>query len=392
MHAIFTIDLEKIRELNGDEKSLAFFKYVKHVMGNKTPLILTGVKESNYWKCNLTESSIPVSRFYDVKLPADSDTNSDGSVLCFQLTDKLSKQLSDGTTFIVKDNLIEINRTGLKVKCSHDDTVDSLKDQVDTYESILQEDGNVTNLEIAKDSDILKIFKELKNSPDAAVFIDKDNVTLFRDTVLFRCKNSTNFTSQTETLFINMYLANTISYILDFATSLKLSINNAHIILEGFDAEKNLLMKSISSIFETDQDNPTDDDLNYITPVDSESTVVALKLNDFLSSLDAQKSAILDFTETKDWKTAIAKNGNGASFGFGIRTGNDSNVIVNVGEVEGTEPALDSFTGYDVILPIDLLKNLFKDNLELKIIFNDNDEKTVAFSTGDSVILSGKIF
>lgn len=64
----FTIDLEKINGMNGANKATAFFKYMKSVSRNKTPIVLKGVKENNNWKCTVYECAIPSSKFTEIIL------------------------------------------------------------------------------------------------------------------------------------------------------------------------------------------------------------------------------------------------------------------------------------------------------------------------------------
>lgn len=394
MNTTFTLDLEKIKELNGSGRDEAFFKYLKRVSKNKTPLILQGTKVADYWECSVTECSIPVSKFYCIKLPAVGDVNPEGAKLSIQLTENLISQFENGTKFTFKESEIEIKRANLRVKCSYKATAVSITEQLEDYQELLDRTATDKVLKLTKSSAMLDILKELKTSPDAAIYVNSESITLIKDTVFFRAKNTETYSSvDAKDLYINMYLANMLTNILDYVDKLELTISEMNTIITGYDAEGTVIVKNVSAVFEADEDcNPTDEDLSGITP--SQETVVEIELDKFVEELEKQKGTISVFAESRNWEAKLLKNGSGISFGFekaGTKSTDSALVAVNVGETENAEPEADAFTDYTTVLPIELLKNVFHDSLQLKIVFDSNVDTAVAFEVGDSRILSGKL-
>lgn len=399
MNITFTINFEEIEKLN--KNSEAFFKYLRRVSKNKTPLILKGTKIDNYWNCSLTECSIPASIFYNIKLPAIRDNNLANTEFTIQLTKELIGQFENNTVFIFRDSKIEIKRDNLKIQSAYVSSSSSLVDQLEEYHQLLnkQSISVKTKLIVAKESNLLNIFKELNNSPDAGIFIDSKNITLLKETIVFRTRNTETFkaASANESLYINMYTANMITSILEYAEKVELSIDETNTSITGYDAEGNVLVKNVSAVFDTVGENPADEDLAEIIPDETVATVIDLNMENFIEELKKQRNAILTFTESRNWEAKLFKNGQGVSLGFESNGVNSSSVVVNIngasGEISSEEPTDSDFTEFSTMLPIELLENVFGDSLSLRIAYNVEDENTVVvFKVEDSTILSGKLF
>ena len=407
MLSVFTIDFEKIANLNGT-KGEAFFKYLKRVSKNNTPIVLHGTKKSNYWDCSVTECSTPTSFFSNIKLPADLDKNSEGANISVQLTSELLSQFqTDSTKFTFKDSAVEVSRSNFKVKCSYinspENVAEQLREFTSNVDSIEKEPARLT-LTIAEDSSIVGFLKELRSSPEASIFVNSQSITLRKDSVFFRTKSTADWQADTdEELYINMYLANLITSYLEYCNVVKVSLQGNCTVVKGYKettlaesgaVNSELLVKNVSAIFEALDENPSEEDLNSIVPDKSNSNVISLSLADFIAALDEQKASIAAFTGMRSWQAKILKNGNGLSLSFAkANTYADTAVVtVHIGNVEIEEPEVDKFTEYSTIIPLELIKNIFRDNTNIEIVYQDDEETVVMFSLGDAQILSGKIY
>lgn len=390
----FTIDLEKMQNLNGN-KTEAFFNYIKNVSKNKTPIVLQGCKKENYWDCRIVECAVPVSILYQIKLPADDDTSAEGTTLTFQLTNDIIGQLVDKTKFTFKEDRLEIKRDRLKVNCSLTSSKESLDSQVEDYMELLtKQDPALTDLKVSEGTDLAKLLKELRSSPEASIFVTPESITLIKDSVLFRIPNNESVSLLNEELYINMYMANTILKALEYSHSVQVIVTYSNIAVIGYAEDGTVYTKSISAVFDPlSVQNPTDEDLKGIMPTDSAETI-SIDLANCIESLEAQKSAVSAFIVTRNWEASLSKNGNGASFKFSNNENgtleNGNSVVINVGEVAMEDP--ENFTDYSTILPLELFKNFFEGSLNLNIIFDKEDYSAVLFKVGDSEIFSGKIF
>lgn len=401
MDTSFILDFETIKDLNGEILSNAFFKYIKRVSKNRTPLIFTGIKtqegEKVYWKGTITECAIPVSTFYTIKLPvSESDKNLMGAKITLQFMDNLISQFENHTEFLFKESVIEIKRENLKIKCAYKDIALSLEEDLKDYQELIErEEENPAQLVVDNSSNILNVFKELKTSKDASIYLDSESITLLKDTVLFRTENTETFEQgNTATpMYINMYLASMVLSILEYTTKVKIEVGQSNTILTGYDENDTPIVRNVSAVFESEDDVPSKEDMNSIIPETSDSQVLDLDLGTFLQEIEKQKNTISVFIGTKNWEAKLFKGDNGsASFKFESPENavNSTNVIVNIGEEVANEE--DNFTEFFVALPIDLLRNVFLDNLNLRILYNDDDSKAVVFEVGNSKILSGKLY
>lgn len=390
----FKLDLEELKVLNG-ENSTALFKYLKRVSKNKTPVILQGTKVNDHWNCKLTECAIPASSFGEFKLPATEDKNPDGTKLFVQLTEDLISQFTDWTTFTFRDQFIEIVRENLKIKKSYTATALSLEEQLEDFQELLdRKEVAKASIKINKSSELLNILKELKASPTASVFVTKDSITLWKDLILYRVKNTEDCTiADDATVYINMYLANTILGMLDYTETVELTIGESNTVVAGYEADGKELVKNISAIYPCEAENPTDEDLESICPNPGTCTIINLDLQEFVSSLESQKNAISVFTSSRNWEARLCKNGEGLSLSFEKAENRSDSAIVtiNIGDTVSTEPAAEEFTDYRTVLPVDLIENVFKDNLTLRIVFDSDNMTSVVFESGNARILSGKL-
>lgn len=391
----FTIDLERMKELNY-EKGDFLFKYLKNVSKNKTPIIMKGKKENNYWNCDFYECAIPVSHFTNVKIPADSDKNVDGANLTILLTEKIISQFIDKTDFTFKDSEVNIKRANTRVRDSYKSTIQSLEDQLADFSNILFAKDTKAKivLNLDKSSELINLLKELRSSPDASIYVNKDSITLRNDSVFLRTKNTNLLEASEEELYINMYLANKILNYLEFCETIKLTQTDTNtIIVVGYDKDNLELVRNVSAVFEASMENPSDEDLASITPDESTAFTVSLDLQSFIENLDNQKALINTFINSKNLEAKLLKNGNGLSLGFETSnvTADKTMITMNIDPVENEEPLDSEFTDYSTVLPINLFKTVAGDNLNLKIVFDKTEETAVLFETGSYKILSGKL-
>lgn len=394
MELRFNVDVKKIEELN-NEKGEALFKYLKNVQKNKTPIIIKGIKTSDYWYCDFYECSIPASHFTSIKLPASTDKNPENTNLTILLTEKLLSQFADNTEFIFKDTEVNIKRGSAKVRDSYKTSEQDLQEQLTDFNNILKVNINLakTKLEISPESEIVALLKEIKNSPDASVFVSKESLTLRNDSVFLRTKNTCNFENNTsEDLYINMYLANKILNYLEFSNTVKVFTTDNNLIVVGYNNEEEIA-RNVSSIFEALTENPTDEDLASITPSEATSDIVNVNLQSFIENIEAQRSFINTFIATKNLEAKLFKNGNGLSLGFesSLETADKTIVNINIGDVSNNEPKDSDYTEYSTVLPINMFKTLAENNQALKIVFDKSEETAILFETGEFKILSGKL-
>lgn len=392
----FNIDIEKIKELNGI-KGDYLFKYLKNVQKNKTPIIMKGIKSENYWICDFYECSIPASHFTKIKIPALTDDNVDNTELLVLLTEKLLKQFNDGTEYIFKDNEVNIKQGTAKVRDSYKNTKQSLEEQLNDFTSVLSTDtsNNRMCLKINATSDIVELLKEIRNAPEASIYVSKNSLTLRNDSVFLRTKNTCEFISTGEEMYINMYLANKILSYLDFDEVLTVSVYVTHsnIVIVGYTDTNEEIVRNVSSIFEALTENPTDEDLASITPEESTSNVINVDLQSFINDVENQKTLINTFISSKNLEAKLLKNKNGISLGFetSADTVDKTIVTINIGDVESVEITEKDFTDYSTVLPISMFKTLASNNQNLKIVFDDTEDTAVLFETGEYKILSGKL-
>lgn len=395
----FNIDLEKINEANG-QKAEALFKYLKNTAKNKTPLILRGTKVDGFWDCDIYECAIPASHFTSIKLPAEKDVNANGAKMYALLSEKLLGQFVPGAEYFFKETEVNIKRDSAKVRDSYKQTVDQLECQLGDFLDIINTETSNGSIKLTVDngSELINILKEISSTPDAAIYITKDSITLRKDTIFFRTKNHEQFEiKNADMLFINMYLANKILSTLDYCAKVEAVQTNSNFVVIGYDEDGKEIVKSVSSIFEANEDdNPTDEDLAGVTPSNDDSETIDLDLQRLLEDISSHMDMVSSFVPTaaKKLEVKLHKNGDGASFGFetGIDSADKTIVVVNTGNVAEEEPTSDKFTDYTVVLPISAFKTLIKDNQNLKIVFNDSEDSAVLFESGDYKILSGKLF
>lgn len=394
----FNIDLEKINEANG-QKAEALFKYLKNTAKNKTPLILKGTKVDGFWDCDIYECAIPASHFTSIKLPAGHDVNANGATMYALLSEKLLGQFVPGAEYFFKESEVNIKRDSAKVRDSYKQTVDQLECQLGDFLDIINTEtsNGIIKLTVDNGSELINILKEISSTPDAAIYITRDSITLRKDSIFFRTKNHEQFEiKDADMLFINMYLANKILSTLDYCAKVEAVQTSSNFVVIGYDEEGKEVVKSVSSIFEANEDdNPSDEDLAGITPVDESAEVINLDLQRLLEDISKHMDMVSSFVPmaAKKLEVKLHKNGEGASFGFetGIDSADKTIVVVNTGNVAEEEPTSDKFTEYTVVLPISTFKTLIKDNQNLKIVFDDSEDTAVLFESGDYRILSGKL-
>jgi len=393
MELKFNIDLEKINSENGSNAE-AFFKYLKGVSKNKTPIVLSGVKKGAFWNCEVIECSEPTSWFSSIKLPADFDKNPDDTKLTVHLTDKLLSQLVNGAAFTFKDTGVDIKIGRSRAQVAYSDSPSTLEGEISPYKDVLKMNENhKTFIKIMSGDPIETILKEISSDPEGSIFIEPTSVKVLRDTVFFSTAHSLEF--QGETMYINMYTANKIINTLDYCAYVQIQVSDNHIIIEGFDSENNVVTKNVSSVFEASEEPPSDEDLESILP-STDADSVELDLEGFLSTIDNQMSLFSTFIATKRFETALYKNDKGLS----LRLSNINNdtkeenfVTINLGETTDDEPTSDKFTKFATVLPLSTIKNLMKGNQAITVRYDsDPDTPTVVtFESGDIRILSGKL-
>lgn len=384
------IDLEKIKELNGD--STPFFKYLKDVSKNKTPIILKGIKNEGYWECTLYECAIPASRLSFVKLPAEGDENPVGTTTYISLTTKILSMMEEGTVFEFKEKKIVMKIGSFRAEDSYTSSVSEVEGQLGEFLTVIESDNAepVIEWDIDKQSIAVDYLANMASTPEASMFLG-DSITFRDDTFFFRTPNNENFKTDGSELYVNMYMANKILQYLDYCDSVKLKVGqNLQII--GYIGE-NEVVRNVSVVYDAPDENPSDEDLASITPNESTSTSVEVDLNELFTTFDTVGSKIQTFIETRNYEVKLYKNGEGVS--FEMSTGSDdattSKVNVNVGNVAEESPSDDVFTSFAIALPLRSICNIVKGNQLLTFIYDENVDNAVALRSGNIQMLSGKL-
>ena len=383
------IDVEKIKEANGT-KADAFFKYLKNVAKNKTIVLLKGVKTDDFWKCDVYECSIPTSHFTSILLPATGDKNPAESSLCVHLTDKLLSTFVDGAEFTFKDTEVSIKIGSSRVRETYHETKESLEDQLEEFLTLLEADSTIkTKLVIESGSELTSVLKEISSAPDGSIFINKNSVTVWNDSIFYRADTKDNF--EGDELYINMYTANKLLSALEYCVKVELTIDELHSVITGYDNDGQVIIKNVAAIFDTDFENPTDEDLASITPSGDSVVSVDLDLSDFLETVGNQMNLISTFIQKKNLEGSLYKNGDGLSLKLS-KSDNGENTFLNmnIGAIADPEPADDVFTEFDTIVPISLIKSLMIENQSLRITYDPNSEAAVLFESGEHRVLSGQ--
>lgn len=384
------IDLEKINELNGD--STPFFKYLKDVSKNKTPVVLKGTKQDGYWECSLYECAIPASRLSFVKLPADGDENPIGTETYISLTTKILSMMENGTTFEFKERKIVMKIGSFRAEDSYTSSVSEVESQLNEFLSIIESNDATPNIEldVDKQSAIVDYLANMSSNPEASMFVG-NSITFRDDSFFFRTPNNEKFTTDGSELYVNMYMANKILQYLDYCDTVKLK-SGQHLQIVGYIGE-NEVVRNVSAVFDAPDENPSDEDLASITPDENTSTKVEVDLNELFTTFDVVGSKIQTFIETRNYEVKLYKNGEGVS--FEMSTGSDeastSKVNVNVGNVADENPSDDVFTSFAIALPLRSICNIVKGNQLLTFIYDENVDNAVALRSGEIQMLSGKL-
>lgn len=391
MNFNFNLD-QRFDELNSEETKAAFYKYVKTTIKNKTPIVLKGVKEDNYWKSDLYECAVPTSHFSSIKIPTDSNIEK-GTEIYVSLSDKILEQFTTGTKLLFKGNEINILRGSAKLKITLDEAAEATQEKLNDFLSILNTDTNdfISKVEVTPGADVSKFLMEITSSPEASVFITPTSITLLKESVF--CRHSISLPNVNDTIYINMYLANKVCSYLTYCSRVNLIKTENYMIVVGYDSNNNETVRNISSIFEATSDNPSDEDLDSIKPAEN-ATEIKTTLKELNDTLNSQKSLISAFIHNKNYDVKLYKNGNGFSLGFE----NDDNftekalITINVGEVKEEEPDISEFTEYSTILPLATLISLVNEDADIIIKYEDSENTACAFICGEYEVLSGKIW
>ena len=390
MDVRINIDLEKINELNGD--STPFFKYLKDVSKNKTPIILKGVKNEGYWDCTLYECAIPASRLSFVKLPADEDENPVGTTTYISLTTKILSMMESGTVFEFKEKKIVMKIGSFRAEDSYTSSVSEVEGQLGEFLTVLESDNEepVIEWDIDKQSIAVDYLSNMASTPEASMFLG-NSITFRDDTFFFRTPNNETFKTDGSELYVNMYMANKILQYLDYCDTVKIKVG-ANLQIVGYIGE-NEVVRNVSVVYDAPDENPSDEDLASITPDESTSTSVEVDLNELFTTFDTVGSKIQTFIETRNYEVKLLKNGEGVS--FEMSTGSDdattSKVVVNVGNVEEESPSDDKFTSFAIALPLRSICNIVKGNQVLTFMYDENVDNAVALRSGNVQMLSGKL-
>lgn len=376
----FRIDIEKLKEINKDVIVNSFFNYIKNISKNKTTLILHFIPLDNYYKVNCYECNTPTSSFESINIPFENDKEE----YYLKLNNKLVNMLQDNTIFEIKDSNILVDTGVVKVIDTYDDTSENIKTNLINFLDVLRiRDEEKNDLEITKGSEFYRILQAVSHLPTSSIFIENDKLTFRDDSFLFR----TNFTHTDKPIFINNYLA---SKILDMLKDCDKVICKLSYVfrLEGYinESEKPLIT-NVSSIFESPDENPTDEDIQDIYPDNDIS--VEISLGELIESFDEAKSKIRSFIDSDKDKVFLCKNGEGLSFMLSSNF-TDAKIIINVGDVEKTDFSKKDFTDYKVYLPLSTIMNVVGGNTTIKFIWDNNEDKTVGLEVSNYKMLTGK--
>ena len=384
-----TLDTTEMGKYNSQIMIEAFFKYVKDVSKNKTPVTMELTRTADCWEANLFECATPASSFGPIYLSAKGDHTEVGSTEYLAFNARTINTVSPGTTYSIVDGNLLIKSNGVKVKDAYDSTSDEVKVTLDQFLEILSPIESEINLEITKGTDIYRFLQVVGKSETAAIYISDGKLTLRDGSFFFR----TNFDYDKEPLFINMYLANKILNILEYTDRVTCQVSNTFRI-EGFvEGSTDPIAINVSTVYDPVEENPTDEDLLGITPGD-DATSVEVALAELVNTFAAAKDKIKTFIESSSDEVALMQNGTGLSLMCSTPVGSatTSKVTINIGDVEVEEPDETDFTEYKVFLPLDAIYLIVGGNDTVRLNWDDNDDNAVSISSDKYIMLTGKNF
>lgn len=386
----FSIDLEKLNELNGS-KSVAFFNYIKNVTKNRTQVVLKGQKVDDYWLCDVYECATPTSKFFGIKLPAGQDPNKNGTPLIVALSTKLMPFiLESGSTFMFDENRVTIKKGTLKMQEAYEISPSEIEESLEQFARTHDNQEPVTSsITIGNESDIFH-FMENTSNLEAFFYIEGGKITYREDSFFFRTP-VTESVEGNDKIFINVYTATKIGNILSYCEKVKLSLTERFTILQGYIGEEEIV-KNISSVFEATEENPTDEDLASISPsAETNSQSITLETEEFFSCFGEYMRNMQSFMDLKKAVFHLYKNGEGLS--VGLRNGDQGRIAnFNIGTVEVEEPEEEAFSQWSVVIPLSTIKNIVDGLTTITLEFDDSDDTAVLIKSGDRTCLSGKLF
>ena len=395
MDVKFSIDLDAVKEKNGDRKTEALFQYTKYVSKNRTPLVLVCDKVEGFWKCVFYECAIPTSKFFEFYLPAPGDKNAVGSKFYITFTYKLLQNFVPNTSFIFGDNNVTVKNGAFKAKDAYENSSEEVKIMLEEFLGVIEEEEEDIDISIKifQTSPLLKCIDNLGSTPKGSIFVTEKDITYGNDTFYFRMRNDDGLTTKGEDLYLNMYVANKILDMMDYCDEVELSITPIHTVIKGFVEEKEIV-RNISVAFEAVGENPTDEDLESISPDEVSATKIVIDFQSLMDTFAKYKSTIANFIDTRDSEVTLYKNGSGISFGMNSdpNSGTNSKIVINVGEVEEEEPDESKFTPFAIHLPLRDISSIIGDNQTLEFIYDDNDDNAVKLISGEYKMLTGKLW
>ena len=395
MDVKFSLDLDIVKEKNGDRKTAALFQYVKYVSKNRTPLVLVCNKEEGFWKCVFYECAIPTSKFFEFYLPAPGDKNEIGSKFYLNFAYKLLQNFVPGTSFVFGENNVTVKNGAFKAKDAYESSSEEVKIMLEEFLGVIEEEEEDVNIstKILQVSPLLKCIDNLGSTPKGSIFVTEKDITYGNDTFYFRTVNTEELNTKGEDLYLNMYVANKILDMMDYCEEVELSITSIHTIIKGF-IEDQEVVRNISVAFDPVGENPTEEDLESISPDESNATKIEIDFQTLVDTFAKYKSTIVNFIDSRDSEVTLYKNGNGISFGMNSapNSGTNSKVIINVGEVAEEEPDENNFTSFAIHLPLRDISNIIGSNQTLEIIYDEDDDKAVKLVSGDYIMLTGKLW
>lgn len=388
----FTINSEAMKTLNSEIMVEAFFRYVKDVSKNKTPVTMSLIRRDGCWEAELFECSTPASSFGPIMLSAEKDNTAVGETVYVSLTTKTLAVLQDGTTYNLDGTCMVIKSGALKVKEAYDTTSEEAEAHLKDFRELLSSIPGDIDYTIDKSMDIYRFLQVVGSSQTASIYLENGKMTLRDDTFFFRTALPSY--SKDAAIFVNMYIANKILGMLEYCNRVELKVSNTFRI-EGFiDGIDDPVATNVSTVFDPEEENPTDEDLVSITPVPAESEVASIALAELCATFDNVKDKIRNFIETKDYECHLFKNGKGIS--FLLEAGGDSlastKMVLNVGEVENEEPAEQDFTVARVVLPLKHIQSIVGGNAVVDFVFDNQEDTAVSIQTPDYLMLTGKIY
>lgn len=404
---ILNFNEEKFSQVNSEKVVKAFFKYLKDVSKNKTELVLKGHKNQvvvekedgnetqDCYECAFFECSIPASTFTKVFIPTDGQKSNE-SEICVTISNRTIQQLVPGSIMTFKDTQVVLETFGAKASESYMITKVESEAKLDNFLGVIQEEvtSPEATLSLKEDSTLKSYIEPVASDMEASIQIQNNDLTYCQPETgtFYRVKGIEGFTSADSSVVLNLncYLATKILTLLDYAGSVDFYVTNTKIVLEA-KSEGEVLVRLVTSKYDTTFENPSDEDLESLKPSIAEATEITLNVKELRDGFKNHNNFIRAFYDSKNLESHIFKNGSGATFELSSTNGLTSKVDIHIGEVEKQDLEDTDATSWSVVLPLNLIEKL-PDESNITIKYSEEENSAVEFDLGNnSLLICGKL-